>query len=140
MIPGWFHFQFILYERIVKTVDVSFSTSIWATKDSLFTMYKQYLSANLEMPIYYSTEYLISANLQLPGSNGSVWNRACFTCQIEIIFVHIACNLMEAFATYDSVFTKSALVSVLGNFLVNSKCLYLLWKFLINQKWWNEVV
>ena len=34
---------------------------------------------------------------------------------------------------------KSVLVSVLGNFLVNSKCLYLLWKFLINQQWWNEV-
>ena len=145
MIPGWFHFQFLLYERIVKTVDVSFSTNISATRDSLFTMYtyKQYLSANLEMPIYYSTEYLISANLKLPGSNGSVWNRAilsCSTCQIERIFVHIACHLMETFATYDSVFTKSALVSVLGNFLVNSKCLYLLWKFLINQKWWNEVV
>ena len=72
--PGWFHFNFLLYERIVKTVDVSFSTNISATRDSSFTMYayKQYLSANLEMPIYYSTEYLISANLKLPGSNGSV--------------------------------------------------------------------
>ena len=143
--PGWFYFNFLLYERIVKTVDVSFSTNILATRDSLFTMntYKQYLSANLEMSIYYSTEYLISANLQLSGSNGSVWNRAispCSTCQIEISFVHIACHLMETFATYDSVFTKSALVSVLGNFLLNSKCLYLLWNFLISQKWWSEVV
>ena len=132
--PGWFYFNFLLYERIVKTVDVSFSTNISATRDSSFTMYayKQYLSANLEMPIYYSTEYLISPNLQLPGSNETVWNRAilpCSTCQIERIFVHIACHLMETFATYDSVFTKSALVSVLGNFLVNSKCLYLFENF-----------
>ena len=132
--PGWFHFNFLLYERIVKTVDVSFSTNISATRDSLFTMYayKQYLSANLEMPIYYSTEYLISPNLQLPGSNASVWNRAILsysTCQIERIFVHIACHLMETFATYYSVFTISGLVSVLGNFLVNSKSLYLFESF-----------
>ena len=33
---------------------------------------------------------------------------------------------------------KSVLVSVLGNFLVNSKCLYLLWKFLINQQYISE--
>ena len=143
--PGWFHFNFLLYERIVKTVDVSFSTNISATRDSLFTMYtyKQYLSANLEMSIYYSADCLISANLQLPGSNESVWNRSilpCSTCQIERIFVHIACHLMETFATYYSVFAKSALVSVLGNFLVNSKCLCFFLKFLINQKWWNEVV
>ena len=134
MIPGWFHFHFLLYERIVKTVDVSFSTNISATRDSSFTMYayKQYLSANLEMPIYYSAEYVISPNLQLPGSNASVWNRAILsysTCQIEIIFVHIACHLMETLATYYSVFTKSALVSVLGNFLVNCKCLYLFESF-----------
>ena len=134
MIPGWFYFNFLLYERIVKTVDVSFSTNISATRDSLFTMYayKQYLSANLEMPIYYSTEYVISPNLQLPGSNASVWNRAILsysTCQIERIFVHIACHLMETFATYYSVFAISGLVSVLGNFLVNSKCLYLFESF-----------
>ena len=132
--PGWFYFNFLLYERIVKTVDVSFSTNISATRDSLFTMYayKQYLSANLEMPIYYSTEYVISPNLQLPGSNASVWNRAILsysTCQIERIFVHIACHLMETFATYYSVFTISGLVSVLGNFLVNSKSLYLFESF-----------
>ena len=145
MIPGWFHFHFLLYERIVKTVDVSFSTNILVTRDSSFTMYtyKQYLSANLKMLIYHSTEYLISPNLQFPGSNPSVWNLAILpysTCQIERIFVHIACHLLETFATYYSVFAKWALVSVLGNFLVNSKCLYLLWKFLINQKWWNELV
>ena len=34
---------------------------------------------------------------------------------------------------------KSVLVSVLGNFLVNLKCLCLLCKFSINQQWWNEV-
>ena len=134
MIPGWFHFHFLLYERIVKTVDVSFSTNISATRDSSFTMYayKQYLSANLEMPIYYSAEYLISPNLQFPGSNASVWNQAILsysTCQIEIIFVHIACHLMETFATYYSVFAKSGLVSVLGSFLVSSKCLYLFENF-----------
>ena len=134
MIPGWFHFHLLLHEKIVKTVDVSFSTNISAATDSSFTMYayKQYLSANLEMLIYYSTEYLISPNLQLPGSNGNVWNRAifpCLTCQIERIFVHIACHLMETFATYDSVFAKSGLVSVLGNFLETSKCLYLFESF-----------
>ena len=134
MIPGWFHFHFLLYERIVKTVDVSFSTNISATRDSSFTKYtyKQYLSANFEMPIYYSTDYLISPNLQFPGSNGSVWNRAILpysTCQIERIFVHIACHLMETFTTYYSVFAKSGLVSLLGNFLVNSKCLYLFESF-----------
>ena len=134
MIPGWFHFHLLLHEKIVKTVDVSFSTNISAATDSSFTMYayKQYLPANLEMPMYYSTEYLISPNLQLPGSNRNVWNRAifpCSTCQIERIFVHIACHLMETFATYDSVFAKTGLVSVLGNFLVNSKCLYLFESF-----------
>ena len=74
LIPGWFHFNFLLYERIVKTVDVSFSTNILVTRDSSFTMYtyKQYLSANLKMLIYHSTEYLISPNLQFPGSNPSV--------------------------------------------------------------------
>ena len=72
--PGWFYFNFLLHERIVKTVDVSFSTNKSAIRDSSFAMYayKQYLSANLEMLIYYSTEYLISPNLQLPGSNASV--------------------------------------------------------------------
>ena len=130
MIPGWFHFHLLLHEKIVKTVDVSFSTNISAATDSSFTIYayKQYLSANLEMPMYYSTEYLISPNLQLPGSNGSVWSRAILpysTSQIERIFVHIACHPMETFATCYSVFAKSAVLSVLGNFLVNSKCLYL---------------
>ena len=72
--PEWFYFHFLLYKRIVKTVDVSFSTNILTARDSSFTMYtyKQYLSANLEMPIYHSTECLISPNLQFPGSNASI--------------------------------------------------------------------
>ena len=60
-----------------------------------------------------------------------------FTCQIEIIFVHIACHWHEFIDQFSQ---KSALVSVLGNFLVKSKCLYLFGKLLINQKWQKKGV
>ena len=136
-IPEWFHFHFFLYELNVKTNDVSFLTNISATRDSSFTMYtyNRYLTRNLGMPIY----HLTSHNLQLRGSNASVSNGASLPYFIRI-FVHIVCHWRAIFATWYSVFAKSVIVSVLGNFLVNLKYLYLLWKFLINQQWWNEVI
>ena len=88
-------------------------------------------TSNISLQIWkcqYIIQLSISSQLtcNCPVVTGVFETEPCSTCQIEIIFVHIACNLMKAFATYDLVFTKSALVSVLGNFLVNSKCLHLL--------------
>ena len=109
-----------------------FSTNISATRDSLFAMYtyNRYLTRNLEMPIY----PLTSPNLQLCGSNVSVSSGAI----LPYLFHQSFCTYFHLQLNTQSL-QKSVLVSVIGNFLVNSKCLYLLWKFLINQQWWDEV-
>ena len=70
---------------------------------TLFT-YNRYLTR-----LCHPTEYLISPNLQLCGSNASVGNRAIlpyFTCQIKRMSVHIACHRRVTFATYYSVSAK----------------------------------
>ena len=59
-IPKWFHFQFCLYEKNVKTTDISFSTNMSAMRYSSFTTntHNQYLTRNLEILICHPTEYL----------------------------------------------------------------------------------
>ena len=128
--PEWFHFHYFLYESHVKTTNVSFSTNILATRDSSFTMYtyNRYLTRNLEKSIY----DLTSPNLQLSDSNASISNSLFCLISPEFFYILSVTDGWHLQLNSQSL-QKSILVSVLGNFLVNLKCLYLLWKFLINQ-------
>ena len=131
------HFYFLLYERNIKTTDISFSTNILATRDSSFTMYTNnwYLTKNLEI------QYIISHHLSCKCVVVTRVFQTDLFCLISPKYLYILSVTDGRYLQLNTQFLqKSVLVSVLGIFLVNLMCLYLLWKFSINQQWMNEVV
>ena len=73
--------------------------------------------------------------IQLSISQHLTSNCMVETQLFEVELIHITYPVK-----YSEFLDILSVTEVLGNFLVKLKCLYLLWKFLVNQKWWNELL